>query len=234
MGKKKLEAIEKITNKNQRNVTYCKRKRGLIKKAIELSKLCEQYIFLVIFDVEKQKLVQYNSSTDFCAKIMPKLTSPICTQHFKHEQYDNSHYSVFEKNGAAADKSIGVTTFYQPDASEKEEEEDNESVSAGSLSSSDGGKKKKKPKAKKQKKSEEEVPKIVYDGSKDSKSIASFESEDGNDIIESEEDDDIIEKEIPQVEKPAKGKASPKKQPNKRQKKTAEKAQATKPQPVIE
>ena len=222
MGKKKLEAIEKITNKNQRNVTYCKRKRGLIKKAIELSKLCDQYIFLVIFDVEKQKLVQYNSSSDFCAKIMPKLTSPICTQHFKHEQYDNTHYSVFEKNGAVGDKSFGVTTFYQPDASEKEE--DNESVSAGSLSSSDGGKKKKKPRAKKQKKSDEEVPKIVYDRSNDSKSIASFESEDGNDIIESEADDEILEKESPEAEKPAKGKASPKKQPNKRQKKTAEKA----------
>ena len=79
MGKKKLEAIEKIMNKNTRNVTYCKRKRGLIKKAIELSKLCNQQIFMVIFDVEKQRLVQYNSSLEFCAKIMPKLTSPMCT-----------------------------------------------------------------------------------------------------------------------------------------------------------
>ena len=53
MGKKKLESISKIPNKNSRNVTYCKRKRGLIKKAIELSLLCEQYVLLVIFDKEK-------------------------------------------------------------------------------------------------------------------------------------------------------------------------------------
>ena len=41
MGKKKLSSIAKINDKNSRNVTYCKRKRGLIKKAIELSKLCD-------------------------------------------------------------------------------------------------------------------------------------------------------------------------------------------------
>jgi len=50
MGKKKLVSISKISDKNSRNVTYCKRKRGLIKKAIELSKLCEQKIYLAIFD----------------------------------------------------------------------------------------------------------------------------------------------------------------------------------------
>jgi|TARA_B110000305_G_C19146696_1_gene496104 hypothetical protein len=42
-----------IQNANARNVTYCKRKRGIIKKAIELHRLCNQSIFLAIFDQEK-------------------------------------------------------------------------------------------------------------------------------------------------------------------------------------
>ena len=65
MGKKKLESISRIHDKNSRNVTYSKRKRGLIKKAIELTLLCEQYVFLIIFDKEKQRMIEYNSSNDF-------------------------------------------------------------------------------------------------------------------------------------------------------------------------
>ena len=118
MGKKKLESIEKIENKNSRNVTYCKRKRGLIKKAIELSKLCDQYVYLVVFDVEKQRLIEYNSSADFNAQIMPKLTSPSCTQHFKYERYDNGHYGYFEKNSGGLDtgpdKDFGLPPSLQP------------------------------------------------------------------------------------------------------------------------
>ena len=53
MGKKKLESIDLIMDKNTRNATYCKRKRGLIKKSIELSKLCAQQVYLLIFDKEK-------------------------------------------------------------------------------------------------------------------------------------------------------------------------------------
>ena len=41
MGKKKLEKIARIENASQRKVTLCKRKKGLLKKGIELSVLCD-------------------------------------------------------------------------------------------------------------------------------------------------------------------------------------------------
>jgi len=40
MGKKKIDPYKFIDNKMQRDVTYSKRKRGIIKKAIELSRMC--------------------------------------------------------------------------------------------------------------------------------------------------------------------------------------------------
>ena len=37
MGKKKIDKIKYIENKLKRSVAFCKRKRGFLKKAIELS-----------------------------------------------------------------------------------------------------------------------------------------------------------------------------------------------------
>ena len=75
MGKKKLESISLIMDKNSRNVTYCKRKRGLVKKAIELSKLCNQYVYMVIFDKDKQRMIEYNSNLDFDYRVIGKLAT---------------------------------------------------------------------------------------------------------------------------------------------------------------
>ena len=47
MGRNKIK-IEKIQNERNRNITYIKRKKGLIKKAMELSLLCESKILITI------------------------------------------------------------------------------------------------------------------------------------------------------------------------------------------
>ena len=60
MGRKKI-AIQPIPDDRNRNVTFHKRKNGLIKKAMELSILCNCNISLVIFNNENQ-LYEYCST----------------------------------------------------------------------------------------------------------------------------------------------------------------------------
>ena len=65
MGKRKIEHIAYIKENVKRHVTFCKRKKGFIKKAIELSLLCGQEIACYIYDPAKKKLITYNSTSDF-------------------------------------------------------------------------------------------------------------------------------------------------------------------------
>jgi hypothetical protein len=74
MGKKKIN-IMKIENDRIRQVsiveclliifqiTYCKRKKGLIKKAMELSLLCDIKVFLYLYDTKENRFVQYQSDS---------------------------------------------------------------------------------------------------------------------------------------------------------------------------
>jgi len=48
MGRGKVQ-IKKIENTTSRQVTFCKRKNGLLKKAYELSLLCDAEVALLIF-----------------------------------------------------------------------------------------------------------------------------------------------------------------------------------------
>ncbi|RDY01760.1 MADS-box transcription factor 17 [Mucuna pruriens] len=61
MGRGKV-VLERIQNKINRQVTFSKRRNGLLKKAFELSVLCDAEIALIIFS-SRGKLFQY-SSTD--------------------------------------------------------------------------------------------------------------------------------------------------------------------------
>ena len=53
-----------IQNNIHRNNTKCKRKRNLIKKCMQLSKLCDQQIVLVIYDKHLGKMYKYSSGED--------------------------------------------------------------------------------------------------------------------------------------------------------------------------
>ena len=85
----KLQFIEAL---NLRNISYCKRKRGFIKKAMELSVLCGQQISLVIFDAKKNKLVSYNTE-NFSHKTAVDLhTKHMREQNSKFESYSDQNY----------------------------------------------------------------------------------------------------------------------------------------------
>jgi hypothetical protein len=65
MGKKKIDNIKFMEDKNQRNITFSKRKRGLLKKVIELSRLCGQDILMFIYDKTKSKIIEFRSDCTF-------------------------------------------------------------------------------------------------------------------------------------------------------------------------
>ncbi|CAF2145347.1 unnamed protein product [Brassica rapa] len=74
MGRRKVE-IKRIENKSSRQVTFCKRRNGLMKKARQLSILCESSVALLI--VSSTGKLYSSSSGDSMAKILTRYK----TQH---------------------------------------------------------------------------------------------------------------------------------------------------------
>ena len=76
MGRKKI-SIQRISDERNRQVTFTKRKFGLMKKAYELSVLCDCEIAVIIFN-SHNKLFQY-ASTDM-DKVLLKYTGVCVAQ----------------------------------------------------------------------------------------------------------------------------------------------------------
>lgn len=83
MGRKKIQ-ISRITDERNRQVTFNKRKFGVMKKAYELSILCDCEIALIIFS-SSNKLYQY-ASTDMDKVLL------------KYTEYNEPHESLTNKN----------------------------------------------------------------------------------------------------------------------------------------
>ncbi|KAL2329789.1 hypothetical protein Fmac_017370 [Flemingia macrophylla] len=63
MGRGRVE-LKRIENKINRQVTFAKRRNGLLKKAYELSVLCDAEVALIIFS-NRGKLYEFCSSSSF-------------------------------------------------------------------------------------------------------------------------------------------------------------------------
>ncbi|KAJ1921220.1 hypothetical protein H4219_000819 [Mycoemilia scoparia] len=123
MGRKKIK-IQTIRDDRNRQVTFLKRKAGLMKKAYELSVLCDCEIALIIFS-SQDKLIQYASS-DMDGILMryteygephESLTNAECGSMFNDGEGDgmgiynaqNAQASPANENQKAHDQSYGRT-----------------------------------------------------------------------------------------------------------------------------
>ncbi|KAG2596663.1 agamous-like MADS-box protein AGL11 [Panicum virgatum] len=60
MGRARIE-IKRIENNTSRQVTFCKRRNGLLKKAYELSVLCDAEVALIVFS-SRGRLYEYSNN----------------------------------------------------------------------------------------------------------------------------------------------------------------------------
>ena len=89
MGKRKIK-ISKIKNKVSRQITYYKRKKGLIKKAMELSLLCGIDFLLVIVDQKNRLSVTCSQSEthDFIMKNILNMNNRNIKEYYSLKDYN--------------------------------------------------------------------------------------------------------------------------------------------------
>jgi len=98
MGRRKVQ-IKRIDDDRARKVTFAKRKHGLVKKAMELSLLCDCDIALLIFTREKPDQRFYKYTSKGIESIMDKLNkSPPVVEDRHNGQYE----ALYVKKGKDA------------------------------------------------------------------------------------------------------------------------------------
>lgn len=95
MGKKKIDNLLFIEDKNMRNITFCKRKRGLLKKTIEICSLCGLDMFMFVYDKEKQKMIEFRSDQSFKLQTVQNLLQQKGKEDVQYHSYTNKDYWSF-------------------------------------------------------------------------------------------------------------------------------------------
>jgi len=101
MGRRKVQ-IRRIEDDRARKVTFAKRKHGLVKKAMELSLLCDCDIALLIFTREKPDQRFYKYTTTNINSILQKLAKnpPVV-----EDRHNGMYEQLYVKKGKAGESS---------------------------------------------------------------------------------------------------------------------------------
>ncbi|XP_026440733.1 agamous-like MADS-box protein AGL14 [Papaver somniferum] len=88
-GKTEMRRIENATS---RQVTFSKRRNGLLKKAFELSVLCEVEVALLVFS-SRGKLFEFSSSSTSVQKMIQRYQ-----KYYKDGNYGNNNKAIEQQN----------------------------------------------------------------------------------------------------------------------------------------
>ena len=96
MGKKKIDCLKYIENKGLRSTAYTIRKRGLLKKLIEMSSMCGLQSYAILIDRDRKKIVEFSSDPSVNIEMiielknLPKL--PGYKNNYETRKYTNNDY----------------------------------------------------------------------------------------------------------------------------------------------
>ena len=76
MGLKAVNLDQKVNKRRARQNCFYKRKIGIMRKVIQLSKLCEKNVLLYIYDDELMHLYEYKNNKDFNLSTIQDMLSP--------------------------------------------------------------------------------------------------------------------------------------------------------------
>ncbi|KAL6864900.1 hypothetical protein ACP4OV_016051 [Aristida adscensionis] len=103
MGRGKIE-IKRIENTTNRQVTFCKRRSGLLKKAYELSVLCDAEVALIVFS-SRGRLYEYSNNRR-------RMSVKATIERYKKATSDTSSAAtVAEINAQAVHSRITVSDY---------------------------------------------------------------------------------------------------------------------------
>ena len=92
MGRKKIE-IEYLTDERVRRVTFKKRRIGLLKKAIQLSKLTNARVQLKVYHEADQSFIEYYSHQEDDFASLSKQSANVQ----EYSKFFNLHYDLVAK-----------------------------------------------------------------------------------------------------------------------------------------